>query len=384
MVITCAPVVVSEKRLTSFMTKLKRLVDPRDNRGKRHELAFVLGGVVLAIMSGRSYASSIQRFIKNRIKWLRRVLGKADAQPVSRAQLPRILVDVDWVALNEIIWVHFGFKIEVEHNKWYALDGKALCGIEAQGERLLLAVSHAERKTVAQKRMQGPKESEITAVREMLTETGLEKGKITLDALHFNPTTTQQCHQAGGLFIIQLKDNQPTLFEQMSQEAAEARPVGTLKSTDNGHGRLEVRQAALFDISHIQLDPRWNESGLVTLIVMSRRTTQTAKQKSAAEVSFYLSNAQLQPHAEQLQTELVTAIRQHWHIESDNYIRDVSFQEDHVKTKDSNQGHVLASLRTLAIRLFREAHIQNFRAALDDFSDDPDYFESFLRQFGFL
>jgi len=80
----------------------------------------------------------------------------------------------------------------------------------------------------------------------------------------------------------------------------------------------------------------------------------------------------------------VTAIRQHWHIESDNYIRDVSFQEDHVKTKDSNQGYVLASLRTLAIRLFREAHIQNFRAALDDFSDDPDYFESFLRQFGFL
>ena len=85
-----------------------------------------------------------------------------------------------------------------------------------------------------------------------------------------------------------------------------------------------------------------------------------------------------------LQTELFAAIRHHWHIESDNYIRDVSFQEDHVKTKDSNYGHVLASLRTLAIRLFREANIQNFRAALDDFNDDPEHFEVFLRQFGFL
>ena len=30
--------------LTSFAAKLKRLIDKRDNRGKRHELAFVLGG----------------------------------------------------------------------------------------------------------------------------------------------------------------------------------------------------------------------------------------------------------------------------------------------------------------------------------------------------
>ena len=43
--------------LTSFVAKLKRLTDKGDKRGKRHELAFVLGGVVLAILSGRAYAS---------------------------------------------------------------------------------------------------------------------------------------------------------------------------------------------------------------------------------------------------------------------------------------------------------------------------------------
>ncbi len=178
MTTSCVPVETAEKKLTSFMVKLKRLIDTRDNRGKRHELAYVLGSVVLAIMSGRSYASSIQRFIKNRIEWLRRILGNPEAKPVSRAQLPRILAKVDWVALNEIIWVHFRFKIEVEQNKWYALDGKALRGIEQSGERVLLAVSHLERKTVAQKRMQGPKESEITAVRDMLAATGLGKERL--------------------------------------------------------------------------------------------------------------------------------------------------------------------------------------------------------------
>ena len=84
------PVAVSEKRLPSLMTRLECLIDKRDNRGKRHQLAFVLGSVVLAIMSGRSYASSIHRFMKNKIKWLGDVLGQAEAKAVSRAQLPRI------------------------------------------------------------------------------------------------------------------------------------------------------------------------------------------------------------------------------------------------------------------------------------------------------
>lgn len=378
------PVEISEKRLTSFMAKLKRLVDLRDNRGKRHELAFVLGGVVLAIMSGRSYASSIHRFIKNRIKWLRQVLGNSKADPVSRAQLPRILAEVDWAALNEIIEMHFGFKIEVKQNEWYALDGKTLRGIPGQKDRILLAVSHTERQTVAQKPMQGPKESEITAARQMLAETGLEKSKITLDALHFNPTSTGQINQADGWFIIQLKDNQPILFGQMSQEAAAAVPLGTIKSTEKGHGRLEVRQATFFNISHLKLDPRWDDSDLTTLIVMSRRTTEIAKQKFSAEVSFYLSNASLEPDDEQIQQELFIAVRKHWGVESDNYIRDTSFKEDAVRTKNGNQGQILASLRTLAMCLFREAKINNFQAALEKFSDCPEHFETFLKQYGFL
>jgi len=73
MTTSCVPVEITEKKLTSFMARLKHLIDTRDNRGKRHELVYVLGSVVLAIMSGRSYASSIQRFIKNRIEWLRRI-----------------------------------------------------------------------------------------------------------------------------------------------------------------------------------------------------------------------------------------------------------------------------------------------------------------------
>ncbi len=370
--------------LTSFANKLKRLTDKRDNRGKRHELAFVLGGVVLAIMSGRSYASSIHRFIKHRLKWLGRVLGYWGAKAVSRAQLPRILDRVDWADLNELLEEHFGVRIEVQDKEWHALDGKTLRGVAGQRERVLLAVSHTGRKTVAQQPLHGPKKSEIRAVREMLAATGLDKGKNTLDALHFNPTTTGQINQAGGQFVIQLKENQPHLLEQMSQEAAEASPLAVFKTVEKGHGRLEIRQATFFKISHLQLDSRWAQSNLTTLIVMARRTTQLATQKRSAEVSFYCSNVALDPADEATQRELFQAIRGHWGVEADNYIRDVSFQEDKVRTKHANQAQVLASLRTLAIQLFREADFDNFQAALETFADCPDQFEAFLVQYHFL
>lgn len=371
-------------KLTSFIAKLKKLIDKRDNRGKRHELAFVLGGVVLAIMAGRSYASSIHRFIRNRLKWLERVLGYREAKAVSRAQLPRILEGVDWLALNELLEEHFGVRIEGQAKGWHAVDGKTLRGVAGQSERILLAVNHTSRQTAAQKPIHGSKKSEITAVRELLAQTGLDQGHTTLDALHFNPTTTGQISRARGKFVIQAKDNQPTLLAQLSQEAAEAKPFKTLKTVEKGHGRLEIRQATFFRISHLPLDRRWAESQLTTLIVMARRTTELATQKKSADISFYCSNFALDPADNTIPQELFTAIRGHWGVEANNYIRDVSFQEDKVRTKQSNHAQVLASLRSVAIELFREAGFINFKATLETFTDCPDMFESFLSQHSFL
>jgi predicted transposase YbfD/YdcC len=218
----------------------------------------------------------------------------------------------------------------------------------------------------------------------MLAETGLEKGKTTLDALHFNPTTIGQINRSAGQVVIQLKENQPRLLAQLSQEAAEATPLTTLKTVEKGHGRLEIRQGTFFKISHLKLDPRWAKSGLTTLIVMARRTTDLATQKRSAEVSFYCANVSLDPTDEVTPQELFQAIRGHWGVEADNYIRDVSFQEDKVRTKYGNQAQVLASFRTLAIQLFREAGFVNFKATLEAFADCPDQFETFLIQYGFL
>jgi predicted transposase YbfD/YdcC len=378
-----------EADVCNFVEALRHLTDARDNRGKRHALAFVVAGVVLAILSGRSKVSSIFRYLRNRIEWLREVTHSPDAGVVSRAHLPRLLARVDWVELNILTDRHFGVQMELRaHHDWVAIDGKVLRGTLASGDKqsVVFAVSHASRTLLAHAPMQGSKASEIPVVRDLLTHSQLEAHKVTLDAHHCNPQTTAQIHQAGGQYVIQVKENQPLLLTQCQHVAATAVPLGSHDECEKGHGRLTTREGQCFDMRALSLAPRWSDSGVHTLVVMKRHTLTLTTQKTTCETAYYISNQALNtdPQAQAQAMELTGAIRQHWHVESDNWIRDVTFDEDNVKTTSANQAHGMGCLRSLAMRLLRRFNVKNFQEALEDFADCPSRFEALLRRVKFL
>jgi predicted transposase YbfD/YdcC len=381
------PVAYTEAAVCNFVDALRHLADDRDNRGKRHALAFVVAGVVLAILSGRSKVSSIFRYQRNRIEWLREVTQHPEASVISRAHLPRLLARLDWAGLNTLIEQHFGVQVERSATEdWTAIDGKVLRGTLASGDKqsVVLAVRHGSRTLLAQAPMTGRKASEIPVVRDLLKESELERHKVTLDAHHCNPTTTAQIHQAGGQYVIQVKANQPILFEQCQDLAATAVPLGSHEESDKGHGRLTTREGRCFDLSGLSLAPRWSDSGLHTLVVIQRETVTLATPKATSETAYYLSNQALSRDPQGQAMELTRAIREHWHVESDNWIRDVTLNEDHVKTNSANQAQILGSLRSLAMCLLRRFNVTNFQAALEDFADCPRKFEALLRQVNFL
>jgi predicted transposase YbfD/YdcC len=380
-------VVYVETNVCNFVEALSQLTDDRDNRGKRHALAFVVAGVVLAILSGRSTVSSIFRYLRNRIEWLREVTQHPEAGVVSRAHLPRLLARVDWEELNTLIDQHFGMQVELRAtHDWVAIDGKVLRGTLASGDKqsVVFAVSHASRTLLAQTPMHGSKASEIPVVRDLLTHSQLEARKVTLDAHHCNPTTTAQIHQAGGQYVIQVKENQPLLLTQCQSVAAAAVPLGSHEECEKGHGRLTTRQGQCFDMRALRLAPRWSDSGIHTLVVMTRHTVTFATQKTTCETAYYISNQALSTDPQAQALELTGAIRQHWHVESDNWIRDVTLDEDHIKTTSVNQAQNMGCLRSLAMRLLRRFNVKNFQEALEDFADCPSRFEALLRQVKFL
>jgi predicted transposase YbfD/YdcC len=379
----------SREKITCFVDLLKNeLPEHRDNRGKRHPLALVIAAFVLATLVGRQKLSSIHRFMRNRADWLHELIQTPKVKPISRAHLPRLLDSLNWPVLNELIERCFGVRIQSnETSKWVAIDGKALRGTLDAGEKqnLILAVVHDTREVVAQARQCGDKSSEIPVVRELLKDSGLEKQKVSLDAHHFNPTTTAQIDQAGGVYVTQVKENQATFLQQCKTLRTQFLPLAETIGHEKAHGRVTTRSAHLFSLTSLTLDSRWKNSGLSTLIVVERETFESAKQKTSFETSYYVSNAVLEADViKPLAEELTQAIRCHWGVESNNWIRDVTFNEDHIKTKAGNQSQIMALLRGLAIELIRKTSQQNFQAAIENFTDSVSTLESMLKQVKFL
>lgn len=364
-----------------FIDALKALPDPRDNRGKRHSLAFLIVTVVFATLVGRSKVSGIHRYMTNKIDWLREATGFKDATPISRAHLPRMLASLDWLMLSVVITDCFGEQTaQMIQDEWISADGKVMRGTLKSGEKqaIIHAVSHESRIDVAQARQVGDKSSEIPVMREFLKETGLEKAKITLDAHHCNPETMTQMEQAGGLFLIQVKENQPKLLEHC-HALAEQSPLAETIEHDCGHGFITTRQANLHNVQLSAIDNRWQHSGLRTLVVMNRETFNQTSQQTTNETSYYLSNYQNDNKQHTVKT-LASAIRGHWSVESNNWQLDVTFGEDRAQVKHGNQAQIMGKLRCFAMNLLRwtKTGSKNLQASIEKFSDSPESLISML------
>lgn len=195
----------------SLIKMLEGLPDRRDNRGKKHELAFVLACVIVALLNNRLYLSAIQRFIFNRFDWLCEIFDKPNAQPVSRAQLPLILQSVDYDELNELLEAFFGTDADIIPGQWWSVDAKRLRGTLRAGqsatdaEQLLSIVTHETGDLVEQQAFSATTSHEKHEVYRTLQNEAVAQANLTLDALHTTPETLQAIHSAKGGYIVQVK-----------------------------------------------------------------------------------------------------------------------------------------------------------------------------------
>ncbi len=326
---------------TTFYEQVQKAegLDLRDNRGKRHKLAFILLGVMLGLLRNRDgNLSSIHRSMVNTHDKLCVLLGVKIPKPVSRAQLPRVLGKVNLKVFEKLLFDYCGAELSNEEQQWFAGDGKELRGsIEKgskRGEVLVQLVRHKDRAVLGQSRYNGEKESEKPCLVGLIKSQGAQNQNITADALHLHPKMTSLIQQAGGNFIIGLKGNQKELLTDMLWHVKNNKPLATHKTLDKGHGRLEQRYYSCFDVSNECFDKRWGTTQFKTLFKVKRQRTILKSDTLTEEVAYYLSNKDLKNDS-QTRVEYFDAIRNHWSVEVNNHIRDVSLREDDLKTKKS-------------------------------------------------
>ena len=100
-----------QAKTTTFYQLLDQTpgLDGRDNRGKKHPIALVLTGLVLALCCGRDgKLSGLHRHIVNHFDALCATTQSKHKTAISRAQLPLLLAKINGVLFAELLFDWFG------------------------------------------------------------------------------------------------------------------------------------------------------------------------------------------------------------------------------------------------------------------------------------
>lgn len=334
---------------TTFYEQLQDCpeLDLRDCRGKTHDLAFVLLGLTISLSRDRDGClSSIHRSMQNKNIELCEFLSIDIQTVISRSHLPVLLKKVSLTAFEKLLFSYYGIQLNDKEQEWFAGDGKELRGNikrgDKRGDAIAQLVRHADGEVLGQSFYNGKKESEKPCLQQLIKDTGAASQKITADALHLNPSTTESIARAKGIFLIGLKSNQKLLFADMKKCTTYLKPVKEAITFNKGHGRVKKREYAHYRIDGEYFDKRWAASNFQSLFKVTRHRLVVQTGKESIETDYYISNGSYDAD-----DNYFDAIRQHWAVEVNNHIRDVTLKEGQLQFFQDNFSALLRWLRSV-------------------------------------
>jgi len=221
----------SGKGLLAFLAEVP---DPRGRHGRRHTLSAILALVCCAVMSGaRGYAAIGQWGEDQEISWMHR-LGFTRKPPKSGG-IRKVLMALDVRAFEAALarWARatLGRPVAIEPGplEAFALDGKTARGsFDGLQKAVHLLSLMAQESGLTAAQMAVPdgvqdKTNEHKTALQLLETTDMKGLVITGDAMFCQRDLSQQILDNGGHFVWFVKENQPTLRDDI--QAALAPPV---------------------------------------------------------------------------------------------------------------------------------------------------------------
>jgi predicted transposase YbfD/YdcC len=328
----------------------------QDHRSKRtllHQLPDILTIAVLSVIAGGNGWEDMALYGLSKYDWLSTFLALPNGIP-SPDTFRRVF---EKIRPNEFEQC---FEIWVRHvlndllGQFIAIDGKEVRGsydLEAGTKSLHLvsAWSSESRLVLAQTKVMS-KSNEITAIPTLLDILDIEGSIMTIDAMGTQKKIADKIYKANGDYILSLKANHPTLFQNVndwfnSLQIANTLPSPIEHTTEAGHHRIEVRKYWAFSLSQL---PPLHESaqwaGFQTIVAVER--VRHLRTKTTHEIQFYLSSLPSDS------VQIATAIRQHWGIENSlHWVLDVTFNEDACRIRSLHAPHNLALVRRFALNI---------------------------------
>ncbi|WP_327687102.1 ISAs1 family transposase [Streptomyces sp. NBC_00467] len=168
---------------------------------------------------------------------------------------------------------------------------------------------------------------------------------VTTDTLHTVADHARYLHRRGAYGLFPVKENRPTLYSQLDAldwaEAANDR--NTVACTDEKNSSRHERR-----IVRVQPLPKGqvNFPHAPQALLIERYTTGRDDGKTHAVAELGITTV---PTATADVAVLARCVRGQWAIESQHFIRDVSFGEDASRARTGSPPRALATFRSLAI-----------------------------------
>jgi predicted transposase YbfD/YdcC len=354
---------------------LAEIPDFRSPHGKRHPLGAILALACSAMLCGYRSYTAMAEWGRHYGEPLVRALGFLRRPPCA-ATLHTVFRRVDREALEAKLgaWAEelLGEVPRPEEGEdAIAIDGKTLRGSQKQGAsgaHLLSALAHHVGLTLAQQAVDD-KTNEIPVALELLRHLVLEGRIVTMDALLTQRQIAQQIVDAGGDYVMVVKENQPQFLEEITTVFALAPIAGERRTAaatlDLGHGRIEQRGLQTSNVLMGYSD--W--PGLAQVFRLERQVI--VKKTGEVREEAVVGVTSLAPERADA-ARLLVLVRGHWHIENQSHwVRDVTFDEDRSQVRCGNIPQVMAALRNTVIGVMRWAGYTNIAATCRRFAAQP-------------
>lgn len=342
-----------------FLRFLGDLPDPRASN-RRHLLHDILVIAVLAVLCRCDDFEEIAAWGEAHEPWLRTFLDLPHGVPCPDT-FDRVLARLDPLALERALIAWAEALREASGGRLIAVDGKALRGsFQAAGSKALVHMVSAwcegGRLALAQLAAD-QKSNEVTAIPRLLELLDLRGATVSIDAAGCQKAIARKIVEAGGGYLLAVKDNQKGLreavgfyFEEAIREGWEGLPHLEHQTVDGDHGRLETRRCwCVADVGWLKGQGQdWPGLRGMVCVEADRLVFGGAR---TVERRYYITSHD--PRAVGAGF-LLGAVRGHWGIENRlHWSLDVCFREDQSRARTGHAAENLSRLRRLALNLLR-------------------------------
>jgi predicted transposase YbfD/YdcC len=364
---------------SSFQEHFAALSDPRDPfaPNSRHLLMDILVIAVCAVISGAEGWEDIEEYGQANAVWLGDLLDLPHGIP-GHDTFRRVLSRLDPEELTQCFMAWTQALSEVSGGDMVSLDGKTLRhsfdrASSTAAIHMVSAWASANRLVLGQLKVE-EKSNEITAMPKLLQLLDLKGAVVTIDAMGCQKEIAKTITERGADYVLALKANHPTLYEEVTLWLNDARDTGFAdiahayhETVDGEHGRIATRRYWITSaLEWLDAQASWANLQSVGMVESRREIGDTVQ----VETRYFLTSLPAQG------VRFAQAVRQHWGIENSlHWVLDVSFDEDACRIRKGKGAQTFAVLRHIALNLLRREphHKRGIKARRKRAGWDRDY-----------